>query len=60
MPPTYSYAHKDPSDCQDFDIQQSIKDGPLTVCPKCSKPIKKVITSAPGFTMAGATPKFHG
>lgn len=60
--PTYSYAHTpaDPLDCPDFDTVQTIKEDALTKCPGCGKSVKRVITSAPSFTMQGGTPKFHG
>ena len=64
--PTYSYTHVDSNkllrDCQsaDFDLVQSIKDESIKECPTCLKPVKRIITSAPSFKMAGGTPKFHG
>jgi len=64
--PTYTYTHIDSNkivrNCQshDFDVFQSIKEDALTQCPTCLKPVKKIITSAPSFTMQGGTPKFHG
>ena len=64
--PTYSYAHigETPFECEfkmeDFEQVQSIKDEPLTECPSCDAKVKRIITSAPGFTMHGGTPKFHG
>ena len=62
--PTYSYTHinsnKIMRDCQstDFDAFQNIKEDSLTECPTCGKPVKRVITTAPSFTMVGGTPKF--
>ena len=59
MPPTYSYTHLKPVDCTDFDITQNITEDSLKNCPKCNKPVKRIITQAPNFTMQGGTPKFH-
>ena len=50
--PTYEYQclsckHK-------FEILQSITAKPITKCPKCSKKVKKLISSAGGFIFKGA------
>ncbi len=50
--PTYEYAclscgHK-------FEVLQSIKAKPITKCPKCSKKVKKLISSAGGFIFKGS------
>jgi len=61
--PTYSYEHKeDDGTCYSliFDLVQPITEDALKECPKCLKPVKRIITSAPSFKMAGGTPKFHG
>ena len=67
--PTYSYEHKDLvykvanelcSKGKEFDLVQSITENSLTQCPECGASVKRIITSAPGFKMAGGTPKFHG
>ena len=62
--PTYSYTHlNEHTDCMlgnEFDVVQSIKDASFKVCGQCNKQVKRIITSAPGFTMQGGTPKFHG
>lgn len=64
--PTYSYTHltQDEHRCvyPDFDVTQSIKEEALTDCPTCGMPVKRIITTAPGykFNGSGFTPKFHG
>jgi len=50
--PTYEYEclsckHK-------FEVLQGIKEKPITKCPKCSKKVKKLISSAGGFIFKGA------
>lgn len=50
--PTYEYEclfckHK-------FEVLQSIKAKPVTKCPKCSKKVKKLISSVGGFIFKGA------
>jgi len=52
--PTYEYEHADKKgpDCEDpFEVVQSIKDDALTVCPRCGKAVKKLISRA-SFVMA--------
>ncbi|MDD5409588.1 MAG: zinc ribbon domain-containing protein [Candidatus Omnitrophica bacterium] len=49
--PTYEYEcltckHK-------FEILQSIKEKPITKCPKCSNKVKKLISSTGGFIFKG-------
>ena len=48
--PIYEYIHED-EQCENgenkFEILQSIKDDELTICPKCGKPVKRII-SVPG------------
>lgn len=50
--PTYEYQclsckHK-------FEVLQNINAKPITKCPKCSKSVKKLISSAGGFIFKGA------
>jgi len=50
--PTYEYEclsckHK-------FEVLQGIKDKPITKCPKCSKKVRKLISSTAGFIFRGA------
>ena len=50
--PTYEYEclscnHK-------FEVLQSIKAKPITKCPKCSKKVRKLISSTGGFIFKGA------
>lgn len=47
--PMYEYRAKDPDAgcyrCREgFDVLQSMKDEPLTVCPECGRPVEKVIS----------------
>jgi putative FmdB family regulatory protein len=49
--PTYEYEclsckHK-------FEVLQGIKDKPITKCPKCSKKVRKLISSTAGFIFRG-------
>ncbi|GAB3132524.1 zinc ribbon domain-containing protein [Tsukamurella serpentis] len=41
--PTYSYACKECGNA--FDIAQSFSDEPLTVCPECGGPLRKLFNS---------------
>ncbi|MDD5116515.1 MAG: zinc ribbon domain-containing protein [Candidatus Omnitrophica bacterium] len=50
--PTYEYeclscGHK-------FEVLQGIKEKPLSKCPKCSKKVRKLISSTGGFIFKGA------
>ncbi len=41
--PIYEYQCED---CTDkFEIKQSMKDDPLTTCPRCGKPVQRLISS---------------
>jgi putative FmdB family regulatory protein len=44
--PIYEYEHlEEPCELGDiFDIQQSMKDNPLTQCPSCKGPVRKIIS----------------
>lgn len=48
--PIYEYRAKDPekASCyrcrQAFDVQQSMKDEPLKVCPECGQPVERLIS----------------
>jgi putative FmdB family regulatory protein len=72
--PTYSYIHTKVNSIETidsinkceyteevFDVVQSIKDDALSLCPTCNEPVKRIITSAPGYKLNGTgfTPKFH-
>ncbi len=49
--PTYEY---ECLSCKHrFEVLQSINAKPLTKCPKCSKKVKKLISSAGGFIFKG-------
>jgi len=49
--PTYEYRceHCD----ENFDVMQSFQDEPLTACPTCGAPVKKVFTT-PGIVFKGS------
>ncbi|GMO36973.1 MAG: zinc ribbon domain-containing protein [Termitinemataceae bacterium] len=50
--PTYEYhCEKCPDD---FEVFQSMKDEPLTVCPKCGGAVSRVITGGGGVIFKGA------
>lgn len=45
--PIYTYTHdgKTPKKCgEEFEYTQSIKDDPLTKCPHCGKPVRRLIS----------------
>jgi putative FmdB family regulatory protein len=47
--PTYEYTAVEPGTACDlcrerFEVQQSMKDDPLTVCPDCGKPVQRLIS----------------
>ena len=47
--PTYEYRASDPAkscnNCREaFEIQQSMHDEPLKVCPECSQPVERIIS----------------
>jgi putative FmdB family regulatory protein len=46
--PTYEYKAKTDAACDRcrdrFEVQQSIKDEPLTTCPQCGNPIERLIS----------------
>jgi putative FmdB family regulatory protein len=41
------------SNCGIFEVEQSVKDKPLTKCPKCHGPVKRVISSS-GIVFKGS------
>lgn len=43
--PTYHY--RCTADGYEFDVHQSFSDAPLTACPKCGQPVKRVIHASP-------------
>jgi putative FmdB family regulatory protein len=43
--PTYQYACTNPEDRHDFEIVQSFTDAPVSACPQCSAPVRKVYGS---------------
>jgi len=50
--PTYNYRCKT---CGDFEYSQSIKDNPLTTCPKCGgHEIKRLISNNVGIIFKGS------
>lgn len=46
--PVYEYEHRQPGCALGivFEVQQSIHEAPLTTCPQCGGPIKKLISRA--------------
>lgn len=48
--PTYEYKREDGST---FEIQQSINDDPLSVCPETGQAVKRVITGGGGVVYKG-------
>lgn len=49
--PTYSY---ECSSCgHTFEHRQSMSDEPLTVCPKCNGPVRRLISGGTGFVLGG-------
>lgn len=40
--------------CGTFDVMQDIKDKPLTTCPKCGGPVRKVIGKGVGIIFKGS------
>lgn len=55
--PTYSYIAEDPEDCcpackRGFDLRRPMSRPPLTHCPLCKRPVKKLVTpfSTPKIT----------
>ncbi len=68
--PTYEYEAHDPetgcAHCrQPFEVTQRIADPPLTACPACGKPVRKIISlpaigaSASGFDDHAKKKGFH-
>jgi putative FmdB family regulatory protein len=43
--PTYQYACTNPEDRHDFEIVQSFTDSPVSACPQCGAPVRKVYGS---------------
>ncbi len=57
--PTYEYQAVDPqSGCEQcrerFEVQQSMRDDPLAVCPACNKPVQRLISLC-GMSSAQST-----
>ena len=50
--PTYTYQCH--SCAYLFEKEQKITDSPLTTCPKCGGPVKRVITGGLGFILKGS------
>ncbi len=48
--PLYEY---DCSKCGRFEIQQSMKDSPITICPTCGGPIQRLISKNVGIVFKG-------
>jgi len=40
--------------CGTFEIMQNIKDQPLTTCPKCGGPVRKLISHGVGIIFKGS------
>lgn len=68
--PIYEYEAKDPDACctrcrQPFEVTQRMVDAPLTVCPACGNPVRKIISlpsigaSASGFDDHAKNKGFH-
>ena len=63
--PTYEYEHlkAKPKDCDTLvEVFQSMKDDPLTECPKCGRPVRRVISAVAGHVnkMSGTYLKERG
>jgi len=43
--PTYQYACTNPEGKHDFEVVQSFTDAPVSVCPECGSPVRKVYGS---------------
>jgi putative FmdB family regulatory protein len=43
--PTYQYACTNPEDRHDFEVVQSFTDAPVSACPQCGTPVRKVYGS---------------
>ncbi|SDN46336.1 FmdB family zinc ribbon protein [Geodermatophilus sp. DSM 45219] len=43
--PTYQYACTNPDDKHQFEVVQSFTDAPVSECPECSSPVRKVYGS---------------
>ncbi|TFV62021.1 FmdB family transcriptional regulator [Geodermatophilus sp. DF01-2] len=43
--PTYQYACTNPAGKHDFEVVQSFTDAPVSECPECSSPVRKVYGS---------------
>jgi predicted nucleic acid-binding Zn ribbon protein len=58
---TYVYETTDPAQpVRHFELQQSMKDAPLTRHPETGEPIRRVITGGYGVTSKGAAPSMSG
>ncbi|MGB9814214.1 MAG: FmdB family zinc ribbon protein [Thermovenabulum sp.] len=40
--------------CGDFEYEQNIKESPLTSCPKCGGPVKRIISRNVGLVFKGS------
>ena len=55
---TYLYETTDPDQpVRHYEIQQSMKDSPLTVHPETGEPIRRVITGGFGYISSGNAPR---
>ena len=43
--PTYEYACTNPEGKHEFEVVQSFSDAPISVCPECGAPVRKVYGS---------------
>lgn len=63
--PLYDYQHlkRKPANCDELvEVFQSMSDEPLTACPKCGKPVRRVISAVAGHVnkMSGTYLKERG
>ena len=55
---TYIYETTDPKKpVRQFELQQSMKDAPLTTHPETGEPIRRIITGGFGFAATGNAPR---
>lgn len=48
--PTYEY---ECDKCGRFEVKQSMSDSPLTACPECGGPVRKVMSPSVGIAVKG-------
>jgi putative FmdB family regulatory protein len=53
--PTYDYECQAEECKHTFEADQSIKEDPIKICPKCGKPeVKRLISGGTGFQLVGS------